>query len=54
MPKGHLVLTESQRSEIIQRVTNKGEKVTHLAREYDVILKLSIICLKIRLISIRL
>ena len=36
MPKGYPVLTESQRSEIIQRVTNKGERVAHLAREYDV------------------
>ncbi len=36
MPKGIPSLTEIQKSEIIKRVTDKGERVPDLAREYNV------------------
>ena len=34
MPKGYPSLNEIQKSEIINRVTDKGERVPDLAREY--------------------
>ena len=40
MPKGVPSLNESQRSEIIKRVTDKGERVPDLAREYNVTTKI--------------
>lgn len=39
MPKGIPALTTTQRLEIIKRVTDKGERVPELAREYDVVPK---------------
>lgn len=36
MPRGIPSLTESQKSEIIKRVTDKGERVSELAAEYNV------------------
>jgi len=36
MPRGIPSLTTNQRLEIIKRVTDKGERVPELAREYDV------------------
>jgi len=39
MPRGIPSLTEFQRSEIIKRVTDKGERVPDLAREYGVVSK---------------
>ena len=40
MPKGVPSLNESQRSEIIKRITDKGERVPDLAREYNVATKI--------------
>lgn len=40
MPKGVPSLTEAQKSEIIKRVTDKGERVPDLAREYNVVPKI--------------
>ena len=40
MPKGIPSLTEIQKSEIIKRVTDKGERVSDLAREYDIVPKI--------------
>jgi transposase-like protein len=37
MPKGYPSLNETQKSEIINLVTDKGERVPDLAREYGVI-----------------
>jgi len=37
MPRGIPSLTTNQRLEIIKRVTDKGERVPDLAREYDVL-----------------
>lgn len=39
MPRGIPSLTEIQRQEIIKRVTDKGERVSDLAREYNVVPK---------------
>lgn len=39
MPRGIPSLSASQRLEIIKRVTEKGERVPELAREYDVTAK---------------
>lgn len=39
MPRGYPSLNETQKSEIINRVTDKGERVPDLAREYGVIPK---------------
>lgn len=39
MPKGIPSLTTNQRLEIIKRVTDKGERVPELAREYGVVPK---------------
>jgi hypothetical protein len=39
MPKAIPRLNESQRSEIIRRVTNKGELEPDLAREYNIVTK---------------
>jgi len=39
MPRGIPSLTESQRLEIIKRVTDKGERVPDLAKEYRVVPK---------------
>jgi transposase-like protein len=36
MPRGIPSLTEAQKQEIIKRVTDKGERVSDLAREYKV------------------
>lgn len=36
MPRGYPSLTSDQRIEIIKRVTDKGERVPDLAREYGV------------------
>lgn len=36
MPRGIPSLTEFQKSEIIKRVTDNGERVPDLAKEYDV------------------
>jgi transposase-like protein len=36
MPSGYPVLNSKQRAEIIQRVKEKGEKVSNLAKEYGV------------------
>ena len=36
MPRGIPSLNTSQRSEIIRRVTDNGERVSDLAREYDI------------------
>ena len=40
MPRGIPSLNESQRSEIIKRVTDKGERLPELAREYNVATKI--------------
>ena len=40
MPRGIPSLTENQKSEIIKRVTDKGERVPDLAREYNVVPKI--------------
>ena len=39
MPRGIPSLTEAQRQEIIKRVTDKGERVSDLACEYNVVPK---------------
>ncbi len=39
MPRGIPSLSEVQKLEIIKRVTDKGERVPDLAREYDVVPK---------------
>jgi len=39
MPRGIPSLIEVQKLEIIKRVTDKGERVPDLAREYDVVPK---------------
>ena len=39
MPRGIPSLSEVQKLEIIKRVTDKGERVPELAREYDVVPK---------------
>ena len=39
MPRGYPSLTNDQRLEIIKRVTDKGERVPDLAREYGVVSK---------------
>ncbi len=39
MPRGIPVLSANQRLEIIKRVTDKGERVSDLAREYSVVPK---------------
>lgn len=39
MPRGIPSLNESQRSEIIKRVTDKGERVSDLAKEYGIMPK---------------
>ena len=39
MPRGIPSLTTNQRLEIIKRVTDKGERVPELAREYGVVPK---------------
>ena len=39
MPRGVPSLSEVQKLEIIKRVTDKGERVPELAREYDVVPK---------------
>ncbi len=39
MPRGYPSLNETQKSEIINRVSDKGERVPDLAREYGVIPK---------------
>lgn len=39
MPKGIPSLNETQKSEIIKRVTDRGERVPDLAREYKVVSK---------------
>ena len=39
MPRGIPSLTEVQRSEIIKRVTDNGERVSDLAREYNIVPK---------------
>ena len=36
MPRGYPSLTTEQRDQIIKRVTDKGERVPDLAREYGV------------------
>lgn len=36
MPKGYPSLTSKQKEEIIQRIKEKGEKVTDLCKEYGV------------------
>lgn len=36
MPRGYPSLTSDQRNEIIRRVTDKGERVPDLAKEYGV------------------
>lgn len=40
MPRGVPSLSEVQKSEIIKRVTDKGERVSELAREYGVVPKI--------------
>jgi len=40
MPRGVPSLSEVQKSEIIKRVTDKGERVPELAREYGVVPKI--------------
>lgn len=40
MPRGIPSLSEVQKLEIIKRVTDKGERVSELAREYDVVPKI--------------
>jgi transposase-like protein len=39
MPRGYPSLNETQKSEIINRVSDKGERVSDLAREYSVVPK---------------
>ncbi len=39
MPRGIPSLSETQKSEIIKRVSDKGERVPDLAREYGVVPK---------------
>ena len=39
MPRGYSALSETQKSEIIKRVTKKGERVPDLASEYEVVPK---------------
>lgn len=36
MPKGYPSLNESQRLEILKRVSDRGERVPELAKEYNV------------------
>ena len=39
MPRGYPALNESQKKEIIYRVTDNGEKVSELSKEYGVVSK---------------
>ena len=39
MPRGIPSLNETQKSEIVKRVTDKGERVIDLAKEYKVVPK---------------
>jgi transposase-like protein len=39
MPRGYPALNESQKKEIIRRVTDNGEKVSELSKEYGVVSK---------------
>lgn len=39
MPKGHPALNESQKKEIVQRVSDRGERVPDLAKEFSVVPK---------------
>ena len=39
MPTGYPSLTKAQKSEIIDRIQNKGSKVSDLAKEYGVVPK---------------
>ena len=39
MPRGYPALNESQKQEIIRRVTDNGEKVSELSKEYGVVSK---------------
>ncbi len=39
MPRGYPALNEAQKKEIIRRVTDGGEKVSELSKEYGVVSK---------------
>jgi transposase-like protein len=39
MPRGYPALNETQKKEIIRRVTDNGEKVSELSKEYGVVSK---------------
>ena len=39
MPRGYPALNETQKKEIIRRVTDNGEKVSELSKEYGVVPK---------------
>ena len=39
MPRGYPALNETQKKEIIRRVTDGGEKVSELSKEYGVVSK---------------
>ena len=39
MPRGYPALNETQKQEIIRRVTDNGEKVSELSKEYGVVSK---------------
>ena len=39
MPRGYPALNDTQKKEIIRRVTDNGEKVSELSKEYGVVSK---------------